>query len=62
MTIYLAHGLQRGQAQPEEDEFITKRLFPLSTAVKMATRGKIIDAKTIAGVLWLENRSRRGKR
>ena len=54
MTIFLANGLKRGKAQPEEDEFITKRLFPLSVAVKMIKTGKILDAKTIAGVFWLQ--------
>jgi ADP-ribose pyrophosphatase len=62
MHIYLAEGLKQGKAQPEDDEFITKRLFPLSTAVRMATNGKIVDAKTIAGVLWLQNRHQRGKK
>ena len=62
MTIYLADGLKRGKAQPEDDEFITKRLFPLSTAVKMAISGKILDAKTIAGILWFEHRVGRGSR
>ena len=62
MHIYLAEGLKQGKAQPEDDEFITKRLFPLSTAVRMATNGKIVDAKTIAGVLWLQNRHQSGKK
>jgi ADP-ribose pyrophosphatase len=61
MTIYLAHGMTRGKAQPEEDEFITKRLFPLTQAAEMAVSGKILDAKTIAGILWLESQYRRGK-
>lgn len=56
MTIYLAEGLKRGKAKPEEDEHITKRLFPIATAVKMAITGRILDAKTIAGILWLQNR------
>ena len=53
MAIYLARGLRPGKAKPEEDEVIQKRLFPLHSAVKMATTGRIIDGKTIAGVLWL---------
>jgi ADP-ribose pyrophosphatase len=54
MSIYLARGLRKGKAQPEEDEIIQKRLFPLSSAVNMVMKGKIIDGKTIAGVLWLD--------
>jgi ADP-ribose pyrophosphatase len=53
MALYLATDLRRGTARPEEDEFITKRFFPLSAAVRMINRGAIQDAKTIAGVLWL---------
>lgn len=56
MALYLAEGLQRGKARPEEDEMISKRLFPLSSAVSMVMRGKIRDGKTIAGVLWLAAR------
>src|SRR6185437_8880242 len=54
MTVYLASGLKKGVAQPEEDERIAVRFFPLQQAVRMATTGKIIDAKTIASLLWLE--------
>jgi ADP-ribose pyrophosphatase len=56
MAIYLARGLKKGKAQPEEDERIAVRLFPLAQAVRMAMTGKIVDAKTIAGLLWLEKR------
>ncbi len=54
MALYLAHGLEQGEAQPEEDEVIHARFFPLPLAVKMVMSGKILDGKTIAGVLWLE--------
>ncbi|HKW26783.1 MAG TPA: NUDIX hydrolase [Terriglobales bacterium] len=60
MAIYLASGLVPGQAQPEEDEVISKRLFPLPTAVKMVISGRIQDGKTIAGVLWLQAAQSRG--
>ena len=60
MNIYLASGLKKGKAQPEEDEHITKRLFPISQAVQMAMTGKIHDAKTIAGILWLHVRLGKG--
>lgn len=59
MAIYLASGLLPGQAQPEEDEVIQKRLFPLPAAVRMVMNGHIQDGKTIAGVLWL--RQKRGR-
>lgn len=53
MAVYLAEGLRPGRAKPEEDEFIAKRFFPLSQAVRMVLRGNIRDAKTIASLLWL---------
>jgi ADP-ribose pyrophosphatase len=53
MTIYLARGLEAGEAQPEADERITTRFLPLSRARKMALSGQIRDAKTITGILWL---------
>lgn len=62
MAIYLASGLVPGQAQPEEDEFIRKRLFPLPAAVRMVMSGRIQDGKTIAGVLWLQVRQSVGHR
>src|ERR1700685_4631431 len=53
MTIYLAQGLQPGEAQPEADERIAIRFFTLSEAKRMALQGRIRDAKTICGILWL---------
>ena len=46
-------------AQPEEDERIAVRFFPLQQAVRMAMTGKIVDAKTIASLLWLEKKLHR---
>jgi ADP-ribose pyrophosphatase len=57
MSVFLATGLQAGEAQPEEDEVIYKRLVPLPTAVSMILKGTIRDAKTISGVLWLDHQS-----
>jgi ADP-ribose pyrophosphatase len=62
MSIYLARGLRPGIAQPEEDEVIELRFFPLSTAVRMAMAGHIQDGKTISGVLWLSHELRPRKR
>jgi ADP-ribose pyrophosphatase len=53
MTIYLARGLQAGAAQPEADERIAIRFFDLPEAKRMAMNGRIRDAKTISGILWL---------
>jgi len=53
MAIYLAEDLRAGAAQPEEDEVIDLKFVPLSKAVQWVMKGVIKDAKTIAGVLWL---------
>ena len=53
MDIFLARDLARGEAQPEEDEQISVRFFPLSSALKMVRAGAIRDAKTMTGLLWL---------
>lgn len=60
MSVYLATGLRRGKARPEEDENITIRMVPLSRLVSWVMGGRIRDGKTIAGALWLDrSRSRR---
>jgi ADP-ribose pyrophosphatase len=56
MQIFLARGLKKGQADPEDDERIAIRFFTLAQAVSMVMTGKIIDAKSIAGLLWLEKK------
>jgi len=52
MWIFVAEGLLEGKAQPEEDEHITARRFPLAKALKMIGTGKIHDAKSVAGILF----------
>jgi ADP-ribose pyrophosphatase len=61
MAVFLATGLHAGEAQPEADEVIYKRLVPLPAAVNMVIRGTIRDAKTISSVLWLDHMSRAGR-
>jgi ADP-ribose pyrophosphatase len=57
MAVYLATGLRAGEAQPEEDEVIYKRLVPLPNAIRMVMNGTIRDAKTISSILWLAHGS-----
>ncbi len=59
MTIYLARGLTPGPSQPEDDEFITCKLMPLSRVVDLILSGRIQDGKTIAAALWLAETLRR---
>lgn len=58
MAVYLAIGLHAGEAEPEADEVILKRMVPLPTVIKMILRGTIRDAKTISSVLWFDHVSR----
>jgi ADP-ribose pyrophosphatase len=53
MSIFLARGLRAGVAKPEADEVIDVSFVPLKKAVEMVMKGKVQDAKTISGVLWL---------
>jgi ADP-ribose pyrophosphatase len=57
MTLSLARGLQPGEAQPEPDERIAVRFFSLTEAKRMALNGRIRDAKTLCGVLWLAEKA-----
>ncbi len=51
MNLYLARQLTRGTAHPEDDELIHAELVPLDRLLTQITRGEIVDAKTIIGLL-----------
>lgn len=52
MFILLAEGLTAGEAQPEEDEKIEARAYSLKELKQMIQRGKLRDAKSVAGILY----------
>jgi len=52
MWIFAAEGLTEGEAQPEEDEKITPRIFTPTQVEKMIERGTLRDAKSICGILY----------
>jgi ADP-ribose pyrophosphatase len=52
MFILLAEGLTAGEAQPEEDEKIEARAYSLKELKQMMQRGKLRDAKSVAGILY----------
>jgi ADP-ribose pyrophosphatase len=58
MAVFLATGLRAGEAEPEEDEIIVKRMVPLPVVLGMILKGTIRDAKTISSALWLDHVSR----
>ena len=52
MEIYLAEGLTKVPARPEDDEKITVRILPLAEALKWVRNGTIRDAKSVSGILY----------
>lgn len=52
MVIFVAEGLKKGAARPEDDEKITPRVVTLREAKDWIRSGKIRDAKTVAGILY----------
>lgn len=52
MVVFVAEGLTRGKARPEDDEKITPRILSLRKALEWIRTGKICDAKTVAGILF----------
>ena len=54
MQVYLAEELMPGEAQPEDDEMIKLSEVPLSELLRQIEAGRILDAKTIASVLFYD--------
>ena len=59
--MYAATGLTFGEAQPDEDEFLSCEKIPLERAVEMVLAGEIPDAKTQAAVLKVKLLRDQGK-
>ena len=51
ISLYLARDLERGEAAPDEDEFLNVRRFPLDELICRIVRGEIQDSKTIVGLM-----------
>lgn len=51
MFLLLAEGLEPGEARPEADEKIQVRAYGVAELRKMMKRGKLRDAKSLAGLL-----------
>jgi ADP-ribose pyrophosphatase len=52
MVIFLAEGLTKGEARPEDDEKIEVRTLTLREAERWIRSGKIRDGKTVSGLLY----------
>lgn len=50
--LFVARGLEKGDARPEDDEFIEElRWVPLDEALDWIERGELTDAKSVVGLL-----------
>jgi ADP-ribose pyrophosphatase len=63
MHLYLATGLEpiAGYAGPEPDEHLELMRMPIAEAVSLAESGGIRDAKSIAGLFWVQRLIDRGE-
>jgi len=52
MHLFLAEQIRPGTARPEADERILVRAFSRAELAGMIRAGKIVDAKTLAGLLY----------
>ena len=53
MSLFSASGLSQGRKNLDHDEWIEHNEVSLSQALRMIRSGRIQDAKTIAGILWV---------
>lgn len=53
IDIFLARGLELRDARPDADEFLQTFQLGLREAIDWIEDGRISDAKTIAGLLWV---------
>lgn len=63
MHLYLATDLEaiQGYAGPGTDELLHLERVPIPRAVEMAETGLIDDAKSLAGLFWLDRLAARGE-
>jgi ADP-ribose diphosphatase len=61
MWVFVAQGLAAGTAHPEQDERIVARSFRLTQADAMIRKGRLRDAKSIAGLLYYMRYIRRAR-
>jgi ADP-ribose pyrophosphatase len=56
LTLFLATGLHDVEVAAPEDEVIERSWLPLDDALHAIDAGQIVDAKSIAGILWVARR------
>ena len=55
LYLFLARGLQMGETQPDEDEFLSLERMPLEELAERCMNGEITDAKTVCAALKAKN-------
>lgn len=53
--IYTAKGLRKGKVTLDKDEILTTKILSVDDAFDLLNRGKIVDSKTIIGILLLKS-------
>ncbi len=56
LTLFLATELEATQVEAPDDEDVEQEWLPLAEALDAIEDGRIADAKSIAGILWLARR------
>ncbi len=56
ISLYMARGLESGENDLDDDEFLLVARMPFAEAVKMAASGEISDAKTVAALFLAQSR------
>lgn len=54
IELYLARGLAKREARLDAGEFLEVLKVPFDEALAMVRDGRITDAKSVAGLLWLK--------
>jgi 8-oxo-dGTP pyrophosphatase MutT (NUDIX family) len=52
--VFLATGVELGEAQPEPTELMEMQLVPVEEALRMAREGEITDGPSALALLWCE--------
>lgn len=55
IDIYLAKDLEKGEQNPDEDEFINVEEYELDELIDMIYKGVIVDSKTVSALLAYKN-------
>ncbi len=55
MTVYLARDLKHAPLKADDDEFLSVESVPAAEAIRMAERGEIPDAKSLAALLLVQS-------